>query len=311
MKIILFFLLVMVSISDQAEAQSIKLFRYKSQSVIKPGVLTPEGKMLDVSLFTTDYDESFFASNGITRLKQWLLKNSTKCKVLSAAVELSSPVARPSKIIAIGLNYLEHVREGSGNAPYEPIIFMKSSTALCGPNDNLIIPKNSVKTDYEVELAIVIGKEASYITEQEASSYIAGYSIINDYSEREWQLERPAAQWDKGKSANTFAPLGPYLVTPEEVGDPQNLNLWLKVNDTIRQQANTKDMIFRVTRLVSEVSQYMTLLPGDVIATGTPSGVGMGTKPPRFLKPGDVIELGIEKLGTQKQIAVKYSNPQH
>lgn len=298
-RILVYLLLLAISTSD---AQIYKLFRYRTPSGIKPGVLNSSGKMMDVSLFTKDYDESFFSSDGISRLKQWLVKNESKCKVLPARVDFASPVARPSKIVAIGLNYLEHVREGSGVVPSEPVIFMKSSTSMCGPNDTVLIPKNSLKTDYEVELAIIIGKQASTITEQEASAYIAGYAIINDYSEREWQLERPANQWDKGKSANTFAPIGPYLVTPEEVGDPHNLKIWLTVNGIQRQSSNTGDMIYKVSRLVSDISQYMTLLPGDVIATGTPSGVGLGSKPPKYLRPGDVVELGIEKLGIQRQV---------
>lgn len=302
MKIKITLLYIFTIIVGTVQAQHIKLFRYKFQTITKPGVLTSSGKMLDVSLFTTDYDETFFATDGIFRLKQWLVKNESKCQVLPDKPEFASPVARPSKIVAIGLNYLEHVREGGGVVPSEPVIFMKSSTSMCGPNDTVLIPKNSLKTDYEVELAIIIGKQASNITEQEASAYIAGYAIINDYSEREWQLERPANQWDKGKSANTFAPIGPYLVTPEEVGDPHHLNIWLSVNGIQRQSSNTGDMIYKVNRLISEVSQYMTLLPGDVIATGTPSGVGLGSKPPKYLRPGDVVELGIEKLGTQRQI---------
>ncbi|MDX1935751.1 MAG: fumarylacetoacetate hydrolase family protein [Flavihumibacter sp.] len=250
-----------------------------------------------------DYDEAFFASNGIERLEIWLLKNKSKCAMVPDNARIASCVARPSKIIAIGLNYEAHIKEGGAPTPNEPVIFLKAPSALCGPYDSVIIPKNSFKTDYEVELAVVIGKKASYVTEADALSYIAGYAIMNDYSEREWQLERAAGQWDKGKSANTFAPLGPWLVTAKEVGNPHNLEIWLKVNGKLMQQANTSDMIFKVARLVSDISQYMTLMPGDVIATGTPSGVGLGQRPPVYLKPGDIIELGIEKLGSQKQIA--------
>ena len=282
---------------------ALKLFRFGNIGNEKPAVLTADGKRLNVAAFGEDYNENFFATNGIERLEKWIIKNSAKCPVVPANARIASCVARPSKIVAIGLNYLEHIREGGAPTPPEPVIFLKASTSLSGPYDSVIIPKNSFKTDYEAELAIVIGKQASYVSEKEALNYIAGYTIINDYSEREWQLEKAAGQWDKGKSSNTFAPLGPWLVTPKEVGDPHNLKIWLKVNGVTRQEANTGDMIFKVARLVSEVSQYMTLLPGDVIATGTPSGVGLGSKPPRYLKPGDVIELGIEKLGTQKQIA--------
>jgi 2,4-didehydro-3-deoxy-L-rhamnonate hydrolase len=287
----------------------IKLFRFGNTGNEKPAVITADGKKINVSAFGEDYNEKFFAANGIERLEKWLVKNVAKCPAVPANVRIASCVARPSKIVAIGLNYLEHIKEGGAPTPPEPVIFFKATTSLSGPNDSVIIPLNSLKTDYEAELAIIIGKEASYISEKDALSYIAGYTLINDYSEREWQLEKAAGQWDKGKSANTFAPLGPYLVTPKEVGDPHNLKIWLKVNDVIRQDANTNDMLFKVARLVSEVSKYMTLLPGDVIATGTPSGVGLGKKPPVYLKPGDVVELGIEKLGTQKQLvgtAIKY-----
>lgn len=287
----------------------IKLFRFGDTGSEKPAVLTADGKRLSVSSFGEDYNEQFFATNGIERLEKWLAKNIAKCPAVPANARLASCVARPSKIVAIGLNYLEHIKEGGAPTPPEPVIFFKATTSLSGPNDSVIIPLNSLKTDYEAELAIVIGKKASYISEKDALSYIAGYTIINDYSEREWQLEKAAGQWDKGKSANTFAPLGPWLVTPAEIGDPHNLKIWLKVNGVIRQNANTSDMLFKVARLVSEVSKYMTLLPGDVIATGTPSGVGLGKKPPEYLKPGDIVELGIEKMGTQKQLvgtAIKY-----
>lgn len=287
----------------------IKLFRFGNTGNEKPAVVTADGKSLNVAAFGEDYNEKFFATNGIDRLEKWLTKNIAKCLVVPANARIASCVVRPSKIVAIGLNYLEHIKEGGAPTPPEPVIFFKATTSLCGPNDSVIIPLNSLKLDYEAELAIIIGKEASYISEKDALNYVAGYTIINDYSEREWQLERAAGQWDKGKSANTFAPLGPWLVTSKEIGDPHNLKIWLKVNGVIRQNANTSDMLFKVARLVSEVSKYMTLLPGDVIATGTPSGVGLGKRPPVYLKSGDIVELGIEKMGTQKQVvgtAVKY-----
>ncbi|MEP7109757.1 MAG: fumarylacetoacetate hydrolase family protein [Ferruginibacter sp.] len=284
-------------------APSIKLFRFGNPGNEKPAVITADGKRLNTSSFGEDYNERFFATNGIERLEKWMEKNKGKCPAVPTNARIASCVARPSKIVAIGLNYAAHIKEGGAPTPPEPVIFLKATTSLSGPYDSVIIPKNSFKTDYEAELAIVIGKQASYTSEKDALNYIAGYTIINDYSEREWQLEKTAGQWDKGKSSNTFAPLGPWLVTPKEVGDPHNLKIWLKVNGVIRQEANTGDMIFKVARLVSEVSQYMTLLPGDVIATGTPSGVGLGHKPPIYLKAGDVVELGIEKLGTQKQTA--------
>ncbi len=282
----------------------IKLFRFGNIGGEKPAVVTSTGQMLDVSSFGEDYNETFFASDGISRLKKWLENNKANCAQIPTGSRYASCIARPSKIVAIGLNYAEHIKEGGAPTPKEPVIFMKASTSLCGPFDDVVIPRNSMKTDYEAELAIVIGKKASYITEEEALKYVAGYTIINDYSEREWQLERPAGQWDKGKSADNFAPLGPYLVTPEDIGDPQNLKIWLKVNGVQTQESNTNLMIFKIARLISEVSQYMTLLPGDVISTGTPSGVGLGQKPPRYLKPGDVVELGIEKIGTQKQTLI-------
>ena len=299
--------LVFLALSFQSYAQSassIKLFRFGDVSNEKPGVVIAGGKHLDVSSFGEDYNEKFFASDGITRLKKWLEKNQSRCPEVSSSVRIASCVSRPSKIVAIGLNYLLHVQESNIPVPKEPVIFMKATTAMCGPFDKVIIPKNSTKTDYEVELAIIIGRKASNVSVEDALNYVAGYSIINDYSEREWQLERPATQWDKGKSADTFAPLGPYLVTPAEVGDPHKLSIWLTLNGKKVQDANTSDMIFKVGQLISDVSKYMTLLPGDVIATGTPSGVGHGKKPPLYLKPGDVVELGIEKLGTQKQTLV-------
>jgi 2,4-didehydro-3-deoxy-L-rhamnonate hydrolase len=281
----------------------IKLFRFGNIGNEKPAVITADGKKLSVAAFGEDYNEKFFGTNGIERLEKWVIKNIAKCPAVPANARIASCVARPSKIVAIGLNYAAHIKEGNAPIPPEPVIFLKATTTLSGPYDSVIIPRNSFKTDYEVELAIIIGKTASYVSEADALNYVAGYSIMNDYSEREWQLEKAAGQWDKGKSSNSFAPLGPYLITPKEIGDPHNLKIWLKVNGILRQEANTADMIFKVARLVSEVSQYMTLLPGDVISTGTPSGVGLGQKPPIYLKPGDVIELGIEKLGTQKQIA--------
>jgi 2-keto-4-pentenoate hydratase/2-oxohepta-3-ene-1,7-dioic acid hydratase in catechol pathway len=215
-------------------------------------------------------------------------------------------VARPSKIICIGLNYSDHAAESKMQVPAEPVIFFKSTTALCGPNDDLIIPRNSNKTDWEVELAFVISKKTSYITEQDAMDHVAGYILHNDYSERSFQIER-SGQWVKGKSADSFAPLGPFLATKDEIADIDNLKLWLKVNGKMMQDGNTKNMIFKIPFLVSYISQFMTLLPGDIISTGTPAGVGMGQKPePVYIKNGDVIELGIDGLGSSRQVAVAY-----
>lgn len=288
----------------------IKLFRFGSLDNEKPGVEYPDGTRLDVSGFGEDYDETFFEKDGIKRLQSWLTTNSGKCQRVLRGERYASCVARPSKIVAIGLNYLEHIKEGQGTAPSiprEPIIFFKATTALCGPFDNAIIPMGSEKMDWEVELAVVIGKKASYVSEADALNYVAGYSIMNDYSEREWQLQKDGGQWDKGKGADSFAPLGPYMILPQNVGDPQALNLWLKVNGKVMQEANTKDMIFKVGTLVSYISHHMTLLPGDVISTGTPSGVGQAQKPQVFLKAGDEVELYIQNIGTQKQKVVKYA----
>ncbi len=280
-----------------------KLFRYGKIGQEKPAVLTADGEKLDVTSFCKDYNEEFFATDGIVGLEQWLKSNREKCTKLPNEFRYGSAVARPSKIICVGLNYAKHARESGMEPPKEPVLFFKSTTALCGPNDDLVIPRNSSKTDWEVELAIVIQKRASYITQEGAMNYIAGYTVHNDYSEREFQLER-GGQWVKGKSCDTFAPLGPYLVTKDEVSDPHNLKLWLEVNGERVQNSNTSDLIFNIPFLVSYISQFMTLLPGDVISTGTPEGVGLGFKPPRFLKAGDQVKLGIDLLGSQGQTCV-------
>jgi 2,4-didehydro-3-deoxy-L-rhamnonate hydrolase len=281
-----------------------KLIRFGAFENEKPGVLTADGKRLDVSAFGEDYNEAFFATNGIERLAKWL--KSHGCPEVSSIERLGSCVARPSKIICIGLNYAKHAAESGMDVPKEPVVFFKATTALCGPNDNVIIPRNSVKTDWEVELAVVIGKKASYVTEESAMDYVAGYCLHNDYSEREFQLER-GGQWVKGKSNDTFAPLGPFMATKDEVSDPHNLNLWLELNGKKIQDSNTNDLIFNIPQIVSYLSNFMTLLPGDVISTGTPAGVGLGFKPPMYLKAGDVVKLGIEGLGEQTQTAEAWS----
>jgi 2,4-didehydro-3-deoxy-L-rhamnonate hydrolase len=281
-----------------------KLVRFGAFGNEKPGVADND-KIYDVSSFVQDFDERFFQSK-LGTLKSWFEENKAKLPVVSSAERLGCPFARPSKLICVGLNYTKHALESKMPLPKEPIIFFKSTTALCGPTDDLIIPRNSVKTDWEVELAVVISKKASYVTEANALDHVAGYCLHNDYSEREFQLERNG-QWVKGKSADTFAPMGPYLVTPDEVGNYNALHMWLKVNGEMMQDNNTDDMIFEVPKLVSYISEFMTLLPGDVISTGTPAGVGLGFHPPRYLKPGDVVELGIEKLGKQKQTAKAYT----
>ena len=284
-----------------------KLIRFGEKNKEKPGIHTNDNRRLDVSLFGEDYTEEFFTNDGTNRLQKWLTEHQSECKEIDENIRLGAPIAKPSKIVCIGLNYTDHAEESNMKAPAEPILFFKSTTAISGPDDDIIIPKNSAKTDWEVELAIVIGKKASYIEESEANNYIAGYLLHNDYSERHFQLER-GGQWVKGKSCDTFAPLGPWMATPDEIKDVTNLRLWLSVNGKIMQNGNTKNMIFSVPYLVAYVSEFMTLLPGDIITTGTPAGVGLGMKPqPVYLKPGDVVELGIDGLGTSKQVAKQWT----
>jgi 2,4-didehydro-3-deoxy-L-rhamnonate hydrolase len=276
-----------------------KLVRFGKPGQEKPGVMINK-ELVDVSSFGEDFGEKFLETDGIARLSAWLTKNTNLPKV-TGLVRFAAPFTRPSKIICVGLNYSDHAKETGAETPKEPILFFKSTTALNGPYDDVVIPKNSVKTDWEVELAIVIGKKASYVEEKNAFDYIAGYCLHNDYSEREFQLERNG-QWVKGKSCDTFAPMGPYLVTKDEIADVGKLRLWLKVNDKKFQDGNTSNLIFSVPFLVSYISQFMTLLPGDVISTGTPAGVGLGFKPPIYLKAGDVVDLGIDGLGEQRQM---------
>ncbi|MBC7846426.1 MAG: fumarylacetoacetate hydrolase family protein [Flavobacterium sp.] len=281
-----------------------KLIRFGEAGKEKPGVLIGE-KRFDVSSIVADYNEAFFEENGLENLKKALEMNPSLPEV-DAAVRLGSPVARPSKIICIGLNYVDHCVETGAPIPTEPIIFFKSTTALCGPNDNLVIPKESEKTDWEIELAFVVGKKASYVDEADAMDYVAGYCLHNDYSERAYQLER-GGQWAKGKGCDTFAPLGPFMATTDEIADVDNLSMWLTVNGKTYQNSNTLNLVFKIPYLVHYLSQFMTLLPGDVISTGTPPGVGLGIKPnPVYIKAGDVIELGMEGLGSSKQVAVAY-----
>ncbi|TGD80732.1 fumarylacetoacetate hydrolase family protein [Hymenobacter wooponensis] len=281
-----------------------KLIRHGQPDQEKPGVILNDQKY-DVSAFGEDYNEAFFATGGLARLAAFVQANAGQLPVVGEEVRLGSPVARPSKIVCIGLNYVDHARETGATPPTEPILFMKSTTSLVGPNDNLIIPKNSVKTDWEVELAVVIGKRASYVEEADAADYIAGYALHNDVSEREFQLER-GGTWDKGKGCDTFAPVGPFLATVDEIPDVDNLRLWLSVNGQMMQDGTTQNLIFKVPYLISYLSQFMTLLPGDIISTGTPAGVGLGFKPPVYLKPGDVVELGIDGLGSSRQQVKAY-----
>lgn len=278
-----------------------KLLRFGEPGQEKPGVRI-QNDIVDVSAFGEDFGEKFLETDGLKRLEEWLKKNPNLPKV-APSVRFGSPFTRPSKIICVGLNYSDHAKETGATLPAEPILFFKSTSALVGPNDDLIIPRTSVKTDWEVELAVVIGKKATYVSESDAMDYVAGYCLHNDYSERAFQLERNG-QWVKGKSCDTFAPMGPYLVTKDEVANVDTLRLKLAVNGKTFQDGNTANMVFKVPFLVSYISQFMTLLPGDVISTGTPAGVGLGFNPPIYIKSGDVIELAIDGLGTQKQKAV-------
>ncbi len=282
-----------------------KLIRFGAQGKEKIGVQI-DGVNYDVSAFGGDYNEQFFAEDGVARLEEFVKANEGKLIEVPQGERIGAPFARPSKIVCIGLNYLDHAKETNAPIPAEPIIFMKSTTSLVGPYDEVMIPKDSLKTDWEVEFCIVIGKKASYVEEHEALDYVVGYVLHNDVSEREYQLER-GGTWDKGKGCDTFAPMGPFMATKEEIKDINNVRLWLKVNGKTYQDGNTKDLIFSVAHVVSYVSKFMTLLPGDVISTGTPAGVGLGFNPPIYLKPGDVIELGADGLGDSRQTVVAYS----
>jgi 2-keto-4-pentenoate hydratase/2-oxohepta-3-ene-1,7-dioic acid hydratase in catechol pathway len=283
-----------------------KLIRYREGGTTKPGCIIGE-KYYDLSTFGEDFNESFFANDGMDRLEKFLEGAPSGLKELTAPVELDSPVARPSKIVCIGLNYADHAKETGAAPPPEPVIFLKSTTSLTGPYDPIVIPKHSKKTDWEVELAVVISKKASYVDESAAMDHVAGYCLHNDVSEREFQLERNGT-WDKGKGCDSFAPLGPWLVTKDEIKDVDHLRLWLTVNGKKMQDGNTSNFIFRIPFIISYVSQFMTLLPGDVISTGTPAGVGLGMNPQVYLKPGDVVELCIDGLGVSKQPVIAYAH---
>ncbi|MDN3588612.1 fumarylacetoacetate hydrolase family protein [Pedobacter aquatilis] len=280
-----------------------KLIRFGEPGSEKPGLII-EDKYYDVSSLVSDYNEDFFGGDGLEKLREAI--KTANLPEIDAKARLGAALARPSKIICVGLNYKDHAAETNAPIPAEPILFFKATSAIVGPNDDLIIPKNSKKTDWEVELAIVIGKKASYVSEENALEHIAGYVLHNDYSEREFQLERNG-QWVKGKSCDTFAPIGPFIATRDEITDVHNLRLWLTVNGKTLQDGNTSNLIFNVPFMVSYISQFMTLLPGDVITTGTPAGVGLGQKPePWYLKEGDVVELGIDGLGSSKQHVKAY-----
>jgi 2,4-didehydro-3-deoxy-L-rhamnonate hydrolase len=277
-----------------------KLIRFGLWGKEKSGVILNDGSRRDVSEFIDDYNEDFFENDGISKLQGLINSKGNSLPIINKEVRLGPPITKPSKIICVGLNYSKHAAESGMLIPKEPVLFFKATSAITGPNDDIIIPKNSQKTDWEVELAVVIGKRASYVDESEAMNYVAGYVLHNDVSEREFQIER-SGQWVKGKSADSFAPIGPFIVTKDEIPDPHNLNLWLKVNGQTMQSSNTSDLVFNIPFLVSYISQFMSLVPGDIISTGTPSGVGLGLKPPRYLKPGDIIELGVDNLGSAKQ----------
>jgi 2-keto-4-pentenoate hydratase/2-oxohepta-3-ene-1,7-dioic acid hydratase in catechol pathway len=277
-----------------------KLIRCGRPGAEKPGLLLSDGTRVDASAFGEDWDESFFGTDGLSRLEAWARAQGTSAPRVPATERLGPATCRPSKIVCIGLNYADHARETGASVPAEPVIFLKSTTAWSGPDDDVVLPRGSRKTDWEVELAVVIGRRARYVDPEGALAHVAGFALHNDYSEREHQLER-GGQWVKGKSADTFAPFGPFLATVDELPDFRHLEMWLTVNGEVRQKSSTANMIFDVPFLVSYVSQFMTLLPGDVISTGTPHGVGLALKPPVFLQAGDVVELGIEKLGRQRQ----------
>jgi 2,4-diketo-3-deoxy-L-fuconate hydrolase len=284
-----------------------KLARFGRPGAETPGVITDDGTRIDASGFVRDYDESFFGGDGIRALGAWVTDKGAAAPRVPRETRLGAPLARPSKIVCIGLNFSDHAAESKMDLPKEPVMFFKATTALVGPDDALVIPRGGTKVDWEVELAVVIGAKAQYVDEARALDHVAGYALHNDYSERAFQLER-GGQWVQGKSCDTFAPIGPFLATPDEIPDPQALGMWLTVNGVTRQKGTTANMVFGVAVLVSYVSQFMTLLPGDVISTGTPAGVGLGIKPePVYLKAGDVVELGVDGLGRSRQEVIAHS----
>lgn len=274
-----------------------KLLRYGPSGREKPGVLDAQGRVRDLSGVIDHVTSEDLSDNALARLSKI---DPSALPLVRGTPRLGVPFLGISKLVAIGLNYADHAAEAGLAAPAEPIVFLKATTCITGPSDELVIPRGSTKTDWEVELGVVIGTKAQYVPEARALDHVAGYCVVNDVSERNFQIER-GGQWDRGKGCDTFGPIGPWLVTRDEVPDPQDLELWLDVNGEPMQRGNTRTMIFGVAHLVSYVSQFMTLLPGDIIATGTPPGVGMGRKPPRYLKPGDVVTLGIAGLGEQRQ----------
>jgi 2,4-didehydro-3-deoxy-L-rhamnonate hydrolase len=280
-----------------------KLLRHGPIGHEKPGLFDARGKIRDLSGVIPDIDADTLSKESLKRLSRI---DTESLPIVDPSTRLGQPVAHVPKFVAVGLNYSDHAAEAGMALPKEPILFMKATSCLCGPNDDVIQPQDSTKLDWEVELGIVIGTKAQYVDEDKALDYVAGYCLVNDVSERDFQLER-GSQWDRGKGCDTFGPVGPWLVTSDEVGDPQTLGLWLDVNGDQCQRGNTSTMVFGCAHLVAYISRFMTLEPGDIITTGTPPGVAMGMKPPRWLKPGDVMTLGIDKLGEQRQRVVVWS----
>jgi 2-keto-4-pentenoate hydratase/2-oxohepta-3-ene-1,7-dioic acid hydratase in catechol pathway len=278
-----------------------KLLRYGIAGQERPGILDSNGKVRDLSSVVPDINGAVLSEASLEKIAQLDINS---LPLVDEPVRFGPCLSGVGKFICIGLNYADHAAESGVAVPSEPVVFMKATSAITGPNDNVIKPRNSTKLDWEVELGIIIGKHASYVSEADALDYIAGYCVINDVSERNFQLERPGGQWDKGKGCDSFGPIGPYLVTKDEVADPLNLNLWLKVNGKTFQNGSTDKMVYGPQFLVHYLSQFMSLQPGDIISTGTPPGVGLGQKPPLYLNEGDVMELGIEGMGVQKQVVV-------
>ena len=274
-----------------------KLVRFGEAGAEKPGIVDRDGAIRDLSGVVADIGGAAISPEGLARLAAL---DTGSLPLAPEGARLGPCVANTGKFICIGLNYADHAAESGMEVPPEPVMFMKATSAICGPNDPIIIPRGSEKTDWEVELAVIIGKRAKYVSEENALDHVAGYAVTNDVSERAFQIER-AGQWTKGKSCDNYGQIGPWLVTRDEVADPQNLGMWLTVNGETKQDGSTRTMVYGVAYLVSYLSRFMSLHPGDVISTGTPPGVGMGQKPPRYLKPGDVVELGIEGLGSQRQ----------
>jgi len=280
-----------------------KLVRYGPAGKEKPGLIDADGQLRDLSRKVRDIDGVALAPASVKALAKL---DTSKLPLVKGKPRLGPCVATPSKFVAIGLNFSDHAKETGSPIPEHPVVFFKATSCISGPNDNVMVPKDSTQLDWEVELVIVIGRKAQYVSEKDALRYVAGYCVGNDVSEREFQLKKSASQWSKGKGCDTFGPLGPWLVTPDEVDDVQNLGMWLDVNGERRQTGNTRTMIFGVAAVVADVSKYMTLLPGDVITTGTPPGVALGMKPPVWLKAGDVMTLGIDGLGEQRQKVVPF-----